>query len=100
MNPNNFKNNNDVCEFLKIAKTAEDFFVIQFIVSNLFYNKNKKDIDSLLKERDNFYINAIENVFNNPNFLEAIRKILEQYKAFQKILIVIRLKIFSRLLTK
>ncbi len=78
------KNKNEICDFLKTAKTAEEFFIVQILSSNLFQNKSQNDINIMLDERDNFYIIAMENVFNNSNFLEAIGKVLEQYKAFQK----------------
>lgn len=78
------KTQQELCEFIKDAKTTEDFLVAQTVSSNIFFNKSEESIDEMLKERDDFYITAIENVFNNVNFVEAIGKVLEQYKSFQK----------------
>ena len=78
------KNISEICLFLKKAETAEDFLVVQFISSNIFCNKNVNEIDKILMEQGNFYISAIENVFDNQNFINAVIKILEQYKAFKK----------------
>src|SRR3989344_3411120 len=74
----------DICEQLKTANKVEDFVMIQGLISNIFSNKTTDEIDVLLADRDNFYINLIENVFNNGAFIEAIGKVLEQFQSFQK----------------
>lgn len=84
MEQNFSKSKDKICDSLKKAKTAEDFLSAQFLSSDLFYNKEDNEINAILAEQDNFYILAIENVFDNPNFVDAVGKVLEQYKSFQK----------------
>ncbi|MBI2062212.1 MAG: hypothetical protein HYT64_00740 [Candidatus Yanofskybacteria bacterium] len=73
-----------ICELLKIADQVEDFITIQGLISNIFSDKTSKNIDSMLLGVNNFYITAFENVFNNKAFIEAVGKVLEQHKNFQK----------------
>jgi len=78
------KKEDAICEFLRIAKTAKDFYITQGLISDLFYKADPKRINELLSIENNFYIRAFENVINNQNFLEVLKKVLEQFKAFKK----------------
>ena len=73
----------DICKSAKIAKNPEDFLNIQCRISDLFTQSAETEIKEIIKN-NNFYILVIQNIFNNPNFLEAIRKVAEQYRAFKK----------------
>jgi len=75
---------NEICESLKSVSTIEDFVLIQGLICNIFSKKTPEEINLILANKDNFYITAFENVFNNPAFIEAVSKVLEQYKNFQK----------------
>lgn len=74
----------EICKLIKNAKNTEDFLVIQAISSNLFSSKTEEDVDAMLRVKDLFYITAVENLFNNTNFVESLGKVLDQYKSFQK----------------
>lgn len=78
------QNRNEICEFLKTAKTVEDFIVAQILISNIFCNADPAEIKKILYERDNFYTVTFENIFGNQNFIEALGKVLEQFKVLKE----------------
>ncbi len=78
------QNEDEICDYLKMARTTNDFYIVQGLISNLFYNKTSKDVDELLLKKSNFYIHAFENIFSNSNFMEALNKVLEQFRYFKK----------------
>lgn len=74
----------EIILFLEKAKNIDDFTAVQYLSTNLFYQKNEKEIKQLISDNTNFYINAFDSVLNNEYFVESLNKVLEQYKIFKK----------------
>ncbi len=77
-------NEDDIYEYIKQAKTVDNFFTVQCLISNLFYKKDSKEINQLIDKKTNFYLHTFEDIVDNVYFLEALRKITEQFQVFKK----------------
>lgn len=80
----NIDNEEEICALIEKARTSSDFFRIRCLISNFFSEKTFTETTELINRRTNFYIRAFDSVLRNENFLEALRKITEQFKYFKK----------------
>lgn len=83
-NNSNIDNEEEIDALIEKACTSNDFFRIRCLISNFFSKKTLAETTELINERTNFYIHAFEGMLRNESFLEALRKIAEQFQNFKK----------------